>query len=142
MVLQRRDEPLSPAQRGADLFARPLDTPPRWLDLSESVETAEQRRHEAPPLSLVQGLEEGAEVTFRDRVEDPERFADLEHRRHGQLRPGERHGLLVLGEVLKMAPEAHDEVAVVETEGESPRPVPIAQFRDTPGARAVPLRQK
>src|SRR5437879_8643889 len=69
-------------------------------------------------------------------------FADLEHRRHGQLRPGERHGLLVLGEVLQMATEARDEVAVVETEGESPRPVPAAQLRDTPGARAVPLRQK
>jgi len=60
----------------------------------------------------------------------------------GQDRPGERHGLLIPGEVLAVAAEPGDEVAPGEPEGERPGPVAAAELGNVAGLARVPLGQE
>ena len=95
----------------------------------------------APP-GFVEGLEEYSEAALRDGVGAAQGAAGLQHRRDGQVRSGEGHGLLIAGEVLAVAAEPGDEVTPAEPEGERPGPVAAPKLRDVTRPPPVPAGQE
>ena len=81
-------------------------------------------------------------AALRDGVGAAQPAARLQYLRNRQVRPGEGHRLLILGEVLAVRAKPGDEVMPVEPGRERPGPVAPTELRDVARPARVPLSQE
>ena len=139
-VHQPFQEPFPPAHRdGRPASGRQNLTPGRHLEMPQVVKPAQEGRKKPAPPWFIQVFQEQPEVTLGDRVSPAQRVTHLQHPGHGQVRSGERHRLLVPGEVFAVPAEPGDQVRSVKPERKCPGPVAPAKVGDVACPALVPL---